>query len=129
MPDNAGTHTLSAVRRVLAAEGTLVYNSGAPVRRIALAMLLSRMGQKVFTFLAKLNRDDLEVIRALIESGKVRSIIDRTFPLQEVAAAIAYVEAGHGRGKAPVPPGRAPWARTPGPTEGTRRRLRVPVPT
>ena len=102
--DNAGSHTLSAVRRVLAAEGTLVYNSGAPVRRIALAMLLSRMGQKVFTFLAKLNRDDLEVIRALIESGKVRSIIDRTFPLEEVAAAIAYVEAGHVRGKVVVTP-------------------------
>jgi NADPH:quinone reductase-like Zn-dependent oxidoreductase len=102
--DNAGSHTLSAVRRVLTAEGTLVYNSGAPFRRIALAMLLSRMGQKVFTFLAKLNHDDLEVIRALIESGKVRSIIDRTFPLHEVAAAIAYVEAGHVRGKVVVTP-------------------------
>ena len=100
--DNAGSHTLSAVRRVLTAEGTLVYNSGAPLRRIVQAMLLSRMGQKVFTFLAKLNRDDLEVIRALIESGKVRSIIDRTFPLHEVAAAIAYVEAGHVRGKVVV---------------------------
>ncbi len=100
--DNAGSHTLAAVRKVLAAEGILVYNSGAPLRRIVLAMLLSRMGQKVFTFLAKLNHDDLEVIRALIESGKVRSIIDRTFPLHEVAAAIAYVEAGHVRGKVVV---------------------------
>jgi len=102
--DNAGSHTLSAVRRVLTAEGTLVYNSGAPLRRIVQAMLLSQMGQKVFTFLAKLNHDDLEVIRALIESGKVRSIIDRTFPLQEVTAAIAYVEAGHVRGKVVVTP-------------------------
>jgi NADPH:quinone reductase-like Zn-dependent oxidoreductase len=67
-------------------------------------MLLSRMGQKVFTFLAKLNHDDLEVIRALIESGKVRSIIDRTYPLHEVAAGIAYVEAGHVRGKVVVTP-------------------------
>ena len=102
--DNAGSHTLAAVRRVLGAEGTLVYNSGAPLRRIVLAMLLSRMGQKVFTFLAKLNRDDLEVIRLLIESGRVRSIIDRTYPLDEVAAAIAYVEAGHTRGKVVLTP-------------------------
>ena len=102
--DNAGSHTLSAVRRVLAAEGILVYNSGAPLGRIVLAMLLSRVGQKVFTFLARLNHDDLDVVRALIESGKVKSIIDRTFPLREAAAAIAYVEAGHVRGKVVVTP-------------------------
>ena len=102
--DNAGSHTLSTVSRVLGADGTLVYNSGAPLRRIVLAMLLSRMGQKVFTFLAKLNHDDLEVIRLLIESGRVRSIIDRTYPLGEAAAAIAYVEAGHTRGKVVVTP-------------------------
>jgi NADPH:quinone reductase-like Zn-dependent oxidoreductase len=102
--DNAGSHTLAAVRSVLATNGTLVYNSGAPLCRIVLAMLLSRMGQKVFTFLAKLNHDDLEVIRALIESGKVRSIIDRTYPLHEVAAAIAYIEVGHVRVKVVVTP-------------------------
>jgi len=66
--------------------------------------LLSRVGQKVFTFLARLNHDDLDVVRALIESGKVKSIIDRTFPLREAAAAIAYVEAGHVRGKVVVTP-------------------------
>src|SRR5260370_11134526 len=129
MPDNAGTHTLSAVRRALAAEGTLVYNSGAPVRRIALAMLLSRMGQKVFTFLAKLNRDDLEVIRALIESGKVRSIIDRTFPLQEVAAAIAYVEAGHVRVQDGVTPALAPSPAAPSSTAGSSRLLACSGPS
>jgi NADPH:quinone reductase-like Zn-dependent oxidoreductase len=102
--DNAGSHSLSAVRRVLVAGGTLVYNSGAPLRRIALAVLLSRTGQKVYTFLAKLNHDDLEVIRVLIESGKVRSIVDRRYPLDEAAAAIAYVEAGHVRGKVVVTP-------------------------
>ncbi len=102
--DNAGSHALSAVRRVLAADGTLIYNSGAPLRRMALALVVSRMGQRVRTFLAKLNHDDVEVIRVLIESGKVRSIVDRTYPLDELAAAIAYVEAGHVRGKVVVTP-------------------------
>jgi len=100
--DNAGNHSLSAVRRALTAGGTLVYNSGASMRRIAMAWLLSRMGQKVFTFLAVPNHDDLVVIGALIESGKLRSAIDRTYPLQETGAAIAYVEAGHARGKVVV---------------------------
>ena len=100
--DNAGSHSLSAVRRALTAGGTLVYNSGASMRRIAMAQLLSRMGQKVFTFLAKLNHDDLVVIGSLIESGKLRAAIDRTYPLYETAAAVAYVEAGHARGKVVV---------------------------
>jgi NADPH:quinone reductase-like Zn-dependent oxidoreductase len=100
--DNAGNRSLSAVRSVLASGGTLVYNSGASLRRIALAQLLSRLGQKVFMFLAKLNHDDLMVIRDLIGSGQLRSVIDRTYPLHETGAAIAYVEAGHARGKVVV---------------------------
>jgi NADPH:quinone reductase-like Zn-dependent oxidoreductase len=100
--DNAGSRSLSAVRGALTSGGTLVYNSGASMRRIALAQLLSRMGQKVFVFLARINHDDLVVIRDLIESGKLRSVIDRTYPLHETGAAIAYVEAGHARGKVVV---------------------------
>jgi NADPH:quinone reductase-like Zn-dependent oxidoreductase len=100
--DNAGSRSLSAVRSALTSGGTLVYNSGASMRRIALAQLLSRMGQKVFVFLARINHDDLVVIRDLIESGKLRSVIDRTYPLHETGAAIAYVEAGHARGKVVV---------------------------
>ena len=97
--DNVGSHTISATRKTLADAGTLVYNSGASMGRIAMAQLLSRTGRKVFNFLAKMNRDDLLVLSDLIESGKVRSAIDRTFPLAETAAAIAYLEKGHARGK------------------------------
>jgi NADPH:quinone reductase-like Zn-dependent oxidoreductase len=100
--DNAGSHAISAVRKTLVPAGTLVYNSGASMPRIAMAALLSRAGRKVFTYLAKLNHDDLTFIRALMESGKVRSVIDRTYPLDEIGKAIAYVEAGHARGKVVV---------------------------
>jgi NADPH:quinone reductase-like Zn-dependent oxidoreductase len=92
--DNAGNHPLSAVRKALTAGGTLVYNSGGSMRRIVMAQLLMRMRRKVFTFLAKLNHDDLLIIRGLIESDQVRSAMDRTFPLAETAAAVAYVEGG-----------------------------------
>jgi NADPH:quinone reductase-like Zn-dependent oxidoreductase len=106
--DNAGNHSISAIRRTLVPGGTLVYNSGASMPRIAMAGLLSRMGQKVFTFLAHLNHDDLAFIRSLVESGKVRSVIDRTYPLDDIGAAIAYVEAGHVRGKVVVTPATDP---------------------
>jgi NADPH:quinone reductase-like Zn-dependent oxidoreductase len=100
--DNAGNHPISAVRRTLVPAGTLVFNSGSSMPRIAMAALLSRAGQKVFTYLARLNHDDLAFICSLMESGKVRSVIDRTYPLEEIGAAIAYVEAGHVRGKVVV---------------------------
>ena len=102
--DNAGSQPISALRRALVSGGTLAYNSGASMPRIAMAALLSRMGQKVFTFVAQVNHDDLAFISSLIDSGKVRSVIDRTYPLDEIGAAIAYVEAGHVRGKVVVKP-------------------------
>ena len=97
--DNGGSHAVSAVRRSLKPGGTLVHNSGASMPRIAMAVLLSRMGRKVYTFLAQLNQKDLLYLTELVNAGKVRSIVDRTFPLAETAAAIAYVEAGKARGK------------------------------
>jgi NADPH:quinone reductase-like Zn-dependent oxidoreductase len=106
--DNAGSHPIAAVRRTLVPRGMLVYNSGASMPRIAMAGVLSRMGRNVFTFLAKLNHDDLAFISTLIESGKVRSVIDRMYPLDEIGAAIAYVEAGHVRGKVVVTPATSP---------------------
>jgi NADPH:quinone reductase-like Zn-dependent oxidoreductase len=102
--DNAGNLSIAALRRALVADGALVYNSGASMPRIAMASLLSRMGRRVFNYLANLNHDDLAFIGGLIESGKVRSVIDRTYPLEEIGAAIAYVEAGHARGKVVVTP-------------------------
>lgn len=97
--DNAGSRPISTLQRMLATGGTLVYNSGASMSRVAMAQLRSRLGQHVHMFLAKITRDDLEFLRGLIDAGKLRSVIDRTYPLDEAGAAIAYVEAGHARGK------------------------------
>jgi NADPH:quinone reductase-like Zn-dependent oxidoreductase len=100
--DNVGNHSLSAVRRALAVGGTLVYNSGASMRGIAMAQLLWRLGQNVRMFNTRRKPDDLAEICRLIESGKLTSVIDRTYPLVQTGAAIAYVEAGHARGKVVV---------------------------
>jgi NADPH:quinone reductase-like Zn-dependent oxidoreductase len=106
--DNIGSKPISAVRRVLAPQGTLVYNSGASMRRIVLAQMLSRFGQKVFMFLARPNQADLAVLRELMVAGRLRSVIDRTYPLAETTAAVEYVEQGHARGKVAVVGSRDP---------------------
>jgi NADPH:quinone reductase-like Zn-dependent oxidoreductase len=47
----------------------------------------------------KPNKEDLQFLRQLIETGKLAPVIDRTYPLAEVPEAIRYLEDGHPRGK------------------------------
>ena len=50
-------------------------------------------------FLAKLNKKDLVFLKDLLEAGKVVPLIDRRYPLSDVAGAMRYLEEGHARGK------------------------------
>jgi NADPH:quinone reductase-like Zn-dependent oxidoreductase len=58
--------------------------------------------QKFGNLLVKPNQADLLVLKELCETGKVRPVIDRRFPLSEVPAAVRYIEDGHARGKVVV---------------------------
>lgn len=105
--DNVATHSLTECRRALTPKGTLVSNSGSSGGRwidgagrvIKAKALSSLVGQTLRTFVTKWNSRDLMILKELIESGKIMPAIDRTFPLREAREAIAYVEAGHARGK------------------------------
>ncbi len=48
---------------------------------------------------AKPNQKDLVIMKELLEAGKVKPVIDRCYPLSEVADAIRYLEEGHAQGK------------------------------
>jgi NADPH:quinone reductase-like Zn-dependent oxidoreductase len=50
-------------------------------------------------FLAKLNKEDLTIMRELMAAGKVTPVIDKRYRLSEVPEAIRYLEEGHARGK------------------------------
>ena len=62
-------------------------------------MLSPFVGQKLGTFIATVNGEDLVVLKDLIEAGKVTPVIDTTYPLSEVPEAIRHLEEGHARGK------------------------------
>ncbi len=108
----AGMQPPSECRRALTAKGRLVLSSGdsrgrwiGPVGRIIKAVALSPfVSQKLGSFEAKSNQDDLHVLTELIESGKVTPVIDRTYPLCETADAIRYLETGRARGKVVITP-------------------------
>ena len=55
--------------------------------------------QKMSNMLARPNKQDLAFIKELLEAGKVKPVIDRCYPLSEVADALRYLEEGHAQGK------------------------------
>jgi len=60
------------------------------------------IGQTMAPMLTRETRDDLAVLRDLLDSEQVTPVIDQTFVLSAAREAIAYVEAGHARGKVVV---------------------------
>ena len=101
----AGSHSLPAYRRVLNPNGTCVIAGGpTKVRNILTSafevLVLSRfVSQNFVMFVAKLRKEDLAILRELMEAGKVTPVIDRRYRLSEVPDAIRYLEEGHARGK------------------------------
>ncbi|PKQ26515.1 MAG: alcohol dehydrogenase [Actinobacteria bacterium HGW-Actinobacteria-4] len=104
--DAVGNHRPRASLRALKPKGTLVMvgiETGKRIKPLGLMLRTIVVGrlvsQQITPGLAKWSRDDLEYIAGLVESGELRPVIDRTYPLAEAAAAIAHVEEGHARGK------------------------------
>ena len=113
--DVAGTQSMRSLRRALAPNGTIVIVAPGPgqwigpITRILGAVISSRFSaQQTRPFLAGVNRDDLVVLKDLVEAGKVRPVIDRTYPLEAVPDAVRYVEAGGVRGKVAITVSAAP---------------------
>ena len=107
--DNVGNQPLLSFRRALSPKGKYVMIGGGgpndqgligPLFRPIKAMLLSPfVSQEMGMFMADTNQKDLAILADLMQSGKVKPVIDRTYKLSEVPAAIAYLEQGHARGK------------------------------
>jgi NADPH:quinone reductase-like Zn-dependent oxidoreductase len=109
MLDNVGSHSISDCLRVLTPKGSYVMVGGSgggllgPMAGMIQTALISRfVSQKVLMFLATLNKEDLTVLKELVEAGKLTPVVDRCYPLTETAEAIRYIEGGHARGKVVV---------------------------
>lgn len=99
--DAVGARSLSGCRRVLQPEGTYVVVGGplAVLKALALSRLVR---QKLATLTASIKTADLMALKGLIEAKHVTPVIDRSYPLSGVPAAIVYLEAGHARGKVSI---------------------------
>ena len=107
--DNVGNRSLSECRRVLSADGTFVMVGGPKSAwgagsRALSVFLASRVSRRFTMFIAKLRKDDLSILADLMKSGKLTPVIDRQYPLGDVAQALQYVSGGHARAKVVVTP-------------------------
>jgi NADPH:quinone reductase-like Zn-dependent oxidoreductase len=96
-------HSIFEYRRALSQDGIYVMAGGGwaqILQAFSLGRLLSLIGRKkMCNFMAKINKEDLVLLKDLLEAGKVVPVIDRRYPLSQVAEAIRYLEEGHARGK------------------------------
>ena len=112
MLDNVANHSLSECRRVLTPNGIYVLIGGGGANEQGLlgglanafkAALLSRfVSQKMGMMMADPTNKDLTLLAEMVESGKLKPVIDRTYKLDQLPDAIRYVEQGHARGKVVV---------------------------
>jgi NADPH:quinone reductase-like Zn-dependent oxidoreductase len=105
--DVAGNHSWRANRRVLDPKGRRVLVGMPKGNRLIgpLARLGGFMAVRQFSkdrqsfFICKPNRENLAFLRELIEAGKVRPVVDRVYPLAEIADALETMGEGHVQGK------------------------------
>jgi NADPH:quinone reductase-like Zn-dependent oxidoreductase len=111
--DLVGNHSFSERRRILNPNGICVMAGigGAGWHDGFAGRLLGELNayvgswfvsQKFMTFLAGLNKTDLAILGDLMRDGKMTPVIDKTYKLSDVPAALKYLETGHARGKVVV---------------------------
>jgi NADPH:quinone reductase-like Zn-dependent oxidoreductase len=106
--DIAGNHSWREYKRVLAENATMIIVGGrktnrwiGPMGDVVKRRLASVPGSRTVAapFLAQLNKEDLDVLRELLEAGKVKPVIESRYELRDVPEALRYVGAGHAKGK------------------------------
>lgn len=104
--DNVCNRKLSDVRRVVKPGGTIVPNGGgSPEKGVSILGLLRTfairpfLSHKIQFFVTNPNRADLWLLADMIQAGTVTPVIDKVYPLAEVADAFRHLEAGHAHGK------------------------------
>jgi NADPH:quinone reductase-like Zn-dependent oxidoreductase len=105
--DNVLNHPPRMTARVLVPGGLLIPNSigytggllaGLP-RTFGAVLMAPGRPTKVKLVTTKVNHENLNALLQLVESGQVRVVIDRTYPLDQAAGAVAYILDHHASGK------------------------------
>jgi NADPH:quinone reductase-like Zn-dependent oxidoreductase len=110
--DNVANHSFSERRRVLTTKGICVLagmggagvKQGQALGRITGNLFIARglssfTDQKFAPYMIKMSKDDLIMLGDLVQTGKVRPVIERTYTLNDAPEALRHFDQGHMRGK------------------------------
>jgi NADPH:quinone reductase-like Zn-dependent oxidoreductase len=108
--DMGANRSFAELRRVLSKDGRWLIVGGVisngwlgPLGRVAGGIARSRfVSQKVQLVSARLTADDLATLANFLSAGKIRPVIETTFPLNDVGKALDHVEKGRVKGKVVV---------------------------
>ena len=106
MVDMIGNHDLCDINRVVKSDGRMVVVGGPKgpwitpfVRPTVMRIMSPFVDQTYIGLLAEITQDALSEMADLMESGKVKPVIDRRYSLKDAAEAMQYLETGRARGK------------------------------
>ncbi len=104
--DVVGNCSLSECKNVLQPNGIYITTQPTPSNFVQSFLTMLKPGRKAKVIILQSNGRDLAYLKDLIEAGKIRSVIERTYPLSETAAAHAYSEKERAVGKLVITPVR-----------------------
>jgi NADPH:quinone reductase-like Zn-dependent oxidoreductase len=97
-----GNQPLSTYQRMLTPKGIFVVVGGSleqVLKTLILGPFLSTGSKKMRCLAARHSTQDLDFVIKLVETGRIKPILDRTYPLRQTADAMEYLSQGHARGK------------------------------
>jgi NADPH:quinone reductase-like Zn-dependent oxidoreductase len=106
--DNVGNQGYSKLANVTRSDGYIVSVGGqktnpwlGPISRVIVSRPIAGLfiDQHLPFYIARITQDDMQVLADFARDGKLRTVIDRRYPLEETSAALEYLGGGHVRGK------------------------------
>ena len=103
--DIAGNHSASDYKRALKPQGQYVLVGASKnvfrtlVRLLVFGRLSIRGSRKIRFFVANIKQEDLAIMNGLLQTGTVKPVIERSYPLNNTAEALRYFSEGHAGGK------------------------------
>jgi NADPH:quinone reductase-like Zn-dependent oxidoreductase len=98
--DAVGKHSFRRCRRSLKPSGTFLETDLGFMWHVPFLALATRWigSKKVGLGITKYSKEDVVLLKELVEAGKYRAVVDRTYPLENVVDATRYVETGQKTG-------------------------------
>ncbi len=97
--DAVANRSFSSCRHVLATEGIYVTTVPQPKDVLYMGLKMVTGGPQAYLVMVKPIASDLQWMTTMIDEGKIRPVIDREYPLSQIAEAFAYSQQGRARGK------------------------------